>query len=60
VRAGTIVLDRALIRIPDLAALERLAHGHADGAFRKRPLARALPPAGRHVTFVTDMPAARA
>lgn len=59
-RAGTIVLDRALIRIPDLAALERLAQGDADGAFRRRPLARALPPAGRRVTFVTDIRAARA
>jgi len=59
-RAGTIVLGRALIRIPDLAALERLAQGDADGAFRRRPLARALPPAGRRVTFVTDIRAARA
>ncbi len=59
-RAGTIVLDRALIRIPDLVALERVARDHAGGAFRSRPLARALPPAGRHVTFVTDSRAARA
>lgn len=62
-RAGTIALDRALIRIPDLGALERLAHGQADGTFRDRPLARvarALPPAGRRVTFVTDIQAAHA
>jgi len=59
-QAGTIVLDRALIRIPDLARLERLAHGHADAALRDRPLARALPPAGGRVTFVTDIRAARA
>ena len=57
-QAGTIVLDRALIRIPDLALLERLAHGHADGVLRDRPLARALPPPVRRVTFVTDIRAA--
>jgi CRP-like cAMP-binding protein len=58
-RAGTIVVDRALIRIPDLGVLERLAQGHADGAFRNRPLARALPPR-RAVTFVTDSRAVHA
>jgi CRP-like cAMP-binding protein len=54
-RAGTIVLDRALIRIPNLAALERLAQGHADEA-SGIALSRALcHPPTRRVTFVTDI-----
>lgn len=58
--AGAIVLDRAVIRIPDLARLERLARGQADGVLRDRPLARTLPPSRRPVTFVTDIRPARA
>jgi len=60
VRSGTIILDRARIRIPDLAGLERAAHGDADRTPRERPLARALPPSVRRVTFVTDTRAAPA
>jgi CRP/FNR family transcriptional regulator len=60
VRSGTIVLDRALIRIPDLAGLARAAQGHADRIGRERPLARAFSRPARPVTFVTDTGPTRA